>query len=60
LFEFLILNLHLYSATKLREKKETRKAKIAAIEDFALAETFFALAESFPAPTGHLINGIST
>ena len=36
------------------------KAKIAANEDFALAETFFALAESFSASTGHLVNGIST
>jgi hypothetical protein len=50
----------LYSASKLRKKNETHKAKIAAIGDFALAETFLALAESFPAPTGHLINGIST
>jgi len=40
----------LYSASKLRKKNETRKAKIAENEDFALAETFFALAESFRNP----------
>jgi hypothetical protein len=35
--------------TKVFKKNDACKAKIAASEDFALAETFFALAESCPA-----------
>jgi len=36
--------------TKVLKKTEVCKAKIAVREDFALAETFFALAESRPTP----------
>lgn len=39
--------------SKVLKKNEACKVKIAAIEDFALDETFFALADSLPAPQIH-------
>ena len=39
-----------YLATKVHKQTESCKVKIAASEDFALAETFFALAETFSRP----------
>ena len=37
----------LFFAAKVLKKNEAYKAEITASEDFALAETFFALAETF-------------
>ena len=43
-----MVSLWCYYCAKILKKTDACKAKIAASEDFALAETFFALAESCP------------
>ena len=46
--------------SKVLKINDACKTKIAASEDFALAEILFALTESSPRPADSLINGNST